>query len=116
MIKDFEKALNLISEQIKIYREADTMDGETMNKALQQISATLFYLEKERAKYHEQWQSIVYKLVKNEQVAVNRAENEANVLVPEMYLLRRTMDAAYSCCDAIRTNISWLKMEINQNK
>jgi len=41
--------------------------------------------------------------------SVSRAENTAHVQVPEMYLLRRVMDSAYTCCDAIRTQISWIK-------
>lgn len=110
MNRDLEKALDHISAQIKLYRESDIMDGEQLNNCLQQVSATLFYLEGERAKVHDQWQSCVQKFVLNGK-PVNRAENEAHVLYPEMYLLRRIMDSAYVVCDAMRTNISYLKSE-----
>lgn len=112
MTKDLEKAVEHISAQIKLYRETDIMDGEQLNNCLQQIAATLFYLESERSKVHDQWQSCVQKFVLNGK-PVNRAENEAHVLYPEMYLLRRIMDSAYEVIGAIRTNISWLKSEKN---
>jgi len=115
MAKEFEKALAHIAAQTKLYRETDIMDGQQMNNLLQQIVATLSYLETIRATYHEKWQEIVYKQVLAGQ-SVARAENQAHVLVPEMYLLRRVMDGSYEVVGAIRTNISWLKtQEHNSN-
>lgn len=105
----FEKALNHLSDQIKLYRETDTEDGNTLVEILKQITATLFYLEKERAQYHNQYQSIISLMVA-EGSTVSRAENQANVSVPELYLLRRVMDSAYEVVGAIRTNISWIKV------
>jgi len=104
----FEIALNHISTYIKIYRDADPNDGNTMVECLQQITATLFYLEKERAVFHDQFQKRINELIL-EGSAVSRAENKAHAEIPQMYLLRRVMDSAYKTCDAIRTNISWLK-------
>ena len=112
MAKDFEKALDLIAKETKTYREASVNDGETLNKCLQQISATLAYLETIRAEYHKEWQGIVFKEVLSG-LSVARAENEAHVKVPEMYLLRRVMDGSYEVIGAIRTNISYLKSERN---
>lgn len=103
-----ETALNHVSDYIKKYRETSPDDGESLTAILQQITATLFYLEKERAKYHDTFQNTINKLVLNGE-SVSRAENTAHVQVPEMYLLRRVMDSAYTCCDAIRTQISWIK-------
>jgi len=105
---DLERALNHITDYIKKYRETEPNDGESLTAILQQITATLFYLEKERAKYHSTFQNTINKLVLNGD-SVSRAENTAHVQVPEMYLLRRVMDSAYTCCDAIRTQISWIK-------
>jgi len=105
---DLEKALNHITDYIKKYRETEPNDGESLTAILQQITATLFYLEKERAKYHSTFQNTINKLVLAGD-SVKSAENKANVQVPEMYLLRRVMDSAYTCCDAIRTQISWIK-------
>ena len=105
---DLERALNHITDYIKKYRETEPNDGESLTAILKQITATLFYLEKERAKYHSTFQNTINKLVLNGD-SVSRAENTAHVQVPEMYLLRRVMDSAYTCTDAIRTQISWIK-------
>ena len=112
-MKDFEKALDLIAKETKTYREASVNDGETLNKCLQQISATLAYLETIRAEYHKEWQLTVNDLIIRNGLSVSRAENEAHVKVPEMYNLRRVMDGSYEVLNAIRTNISWLKSEKN---
>jgi len=110
----FTKALDHISSEIKRYRELKELNGEVLTEILQQVTGTLFYLEKERANYHAAWQSKVHTLVL-EGKSVARAENEAHVQVPEMYMLRRIMDSAYEVVGAIRTNISFLKSQINNN-
>lgn len=109
-MKDFEKALAHVTEQTKIYRETQITNGEQLNECLQQIAATMPYLETIRADYHKEWQGIVFKEVLSG-LSVARAENEAHVKVPEMYLLRRVMDAAYEVLNALRSNISWVKQE-----
>lgn len=107
-MSDLEKALELISEQIKQYRQTEPTDGNKLVEINQQIAATLFYLEKERAKYHEQFQAEISNFILAGD-SVSRAENKAHVSVPEMYLLRRIMDSAYTVCDSIRTQVSWIK-------
>ena len=104
----FKKALDHLTKQIEQYRVTASNDGNTLTELLQQITSTLFYLEKERASYHDQFQKTVHRLVLAGS-PVSRAENDAHVSVPEMYLLRKVMDSAYSVCDAIRTQISWIK-------
>lgn len=104
----FDSALDNVSENIKKYRTTRPNDGDGLTQILQQVTATLFYLEKERAKFHEKYQDRINTLVLAGN-SVSRAENMAHVDVPEMYMLRRIMDSAYTCCDAIRTQISWIK-------
>lgn len=108
---DLQKALDHITEQLIKYRNTKPDDGNTLTQILQQVGPTLFYLEKERAKYHERYQARINELVLAGN-SVSRAENMAHVDVPEMYMLRRIMDSAYSCCDAIRTQVSWIKSGI----
>lgn len=110
----FELALENVSTHIKLYRDADPNDGNTMVECLQQITATLFYLEKERAVFHDQFQKRINELI-IEGKSVSRAENVAHAEIPQMYLLRRVMDSAYKCCDAIRTSVSWLKSGITNS-
>jgi hypothetical protein len=107
---DFDKAINHIGNQIKAYRECGINDGNQLVEHLKQISATLFFLEKHRAQVHKDWQAALNRLVL-EGMSVSKAENETHVKHPEMYLLRRIMDSAYTTIDAIRTQISWIKSE-----
>ena len=105
-----EKAIDHIAEQIKIYRATPFDDGDSLVKVLQQLTSTLYYLEGQRSRYHKVWQETV----NNEVLAgnsVSRAENVAHVNTPELYHLRRIMEAGYKVVDAIRTQISWLKTE-----
>jgi tryptophan 2,3-dioxygenase len=112
---DFEKALSHLSDQVKRYRQMEILEGNELNEILQQVTGTLFFLEKQRAEYHDQWQRHVHRLVQNGE-SVNKSENSAHVAIPEMYLCRKVMDAGYTVAEAIRSNLSWLKTEINNSK
>lgn len=109
-MSDLSNALNHISDNIKKYRECDLTNGNELLIILQQITGTLHYLETQRADFHHQYQSVINKLVL-EGSTVSRAENQANIDVPEMYLLRHVMTSAYETVGAIRTTISYLKSE-----
>lgn len=111
-IKDLNvvKALDRITAIIKEYRQSSDMNGENLNEWLKELTGTLFYLEKERSEYHYAFEKKVH-LHTGEGDSVARAVNKANVSIPEMYMLRRIMDAAYTVADAMRTNISYLKKE-----
>jgi len=109
-----EKVLKEISEIIQQYNKMISIDGGTLNLMIKQLSTRLYYLETERAEYHKKFQGIIFKLTQ-EGKSVSRAENQAHVEVPEMYLLRRIMDAGYRVTDAMRTNISYLKHEMNHS-
>jgi hypothetical protein len=107
---ELEKALKHLTSKIKEFRSIGVNDGEALVSILQQITATLFYLEKERAEYHKKFQAIIGKEVSSG-TSVSRAENLAHIEVPEMYLLRHIMSSAYEVVGAIRTQVSWLKTE-----
>lgn len=100
----------IITEIIEHYRETERPTGEQLNAWLKNLSAWLFYLEEKRSKCHEQYEIIVHSHTKDG-VSVSKAKNVAEVQVPELYKLRRIMDAAYKNCDAMRTNISYIKNE-----
>ena len=115
-MKNFENELQNLTEFIQAYDDASTDDGETLNYLLKKITTTLFYLEKERAIFKKQYEQRIYELTTDKKMTVSRAVNFAEVEVPELYLLRRIMDSAYRNCDAIRTNISFLKNERNNSR
>jgi hypothetical protein len=108
---NFEQSLENLTSYIQAYDDVSLNDGESLNFLLQKINTTLFYLETERANFKKQYEMKVFDLTTNKKMTVARAINFAEVDVPELYLLRRIMDAGYRCSDAIRTNISFLKSE-----
>ena len=109
---NLQLALEHITSEIKKYRQTSVDDGEALVSILQQITTTLFYLEKERAEYHTKFQDEINLLIL-EGNSVARSENQAHVKVPEMYLLRHIMSSTYEVVGALRTQISWLKSERN---
>jgi len=106
----FQKQIEDLNKYVNMYYKCNLQDGNELSLYLQKITGLLFYLETERSKSHDLYESAVFKLVKGGS-SVARAINEANVLYPEMYQLRRIMDGGYRVADAIRTNISYLKSE-----
>ncbi len=106
----FQQQLTDLNSYVNAYYSCSLQDGEELSMLLQKITGLLFYLETVRAETHDLFESRVFNLVK-EGNSVARATNEAHVLHPEMYQLRRIMDGGYRIVDAIRTNISYLKSE-----
>lgn len=104
------KELEQLNKYVNQYYNCNLQDGNKLSELLQKITGLLFYLETVRAEIHNEYETKVYELVK-QKMTVSRAINEANVLYPQMYQLRRIMDAGYRITDAIRTNISFLKSE-----
>lgn len=111
----YDKALKHITAEIIKYRVTDVMDCEALSTILQQLTGTLFYLEKVRSDFHDKWQIRVNQLV-IEGMSVNRAENIAHVEYPQMYMFRRVMDSAYKVADAIRSQLSYAKREMENSK
>jgi len=105
-----KKGLSIIITIIEVYRETERPTGEELNAWLKNLSAWLFYLEEFRTKAHEDFEKVLYSHTK-EGVSVSKAKNIAETQHPELYELRRMMDSAYRTCDAMRTNISYLKSE-----
>lgn len=110
-MNELEKLNKFVNE----YYKCNLQDGEQLNNLLKNITGLLYYLETLRSNIHNDYETKVFELVKSK-MTVSRAINEANVLYPQMYQLRRVMDAGYRITDAIRTNISFLKSEKNNSK
>lgn len=107
---NFQKSLDHLAEQVKLYRRTDVMDGEALNSILKEITATLSYLTGELTRYHDKYQNRKHELILSG-TSVNKAEIISDVEIPEVYLLRRTIDSGYEVVGAIRTNISYIKSE-----
>ena len=106
------EVLNKIATIIEQYNNTDILNGRQLNKQLKELTSSLYYIETIRSKAHQDYEAAIHTKVK-EGFSVARATNEANVEVPEMYKLRRLLESGYRVCDAMRTNISFLKSEIH---
>jgi len=108
---DFEKALENIADNIKEYRGMKNLDGNRLNLILKELTGTLHYLEQFRSDVHNTFQ-ISVKEFQGKGMSNAAAMNESHIKHPEMYQLRHIMNSAYEVVNAIRTNISWLKIEM----
>ena len=106
------KEIDKLNDYVNRYYNCDTTNCADLLFLQQQITGLLYYLETVRSEIHDAFESKVFELVQ-EGNSVARAVNEAHVSYPQMYQLRRVMDAGYRIVDAIRTNISYLKSEMN---
>lgn len=107
-MSQLEEAIKMLDENIKNYRTANPDDGETIVMCMQQTSSILYYLEGQRAIAHEKFQNKI-KIEVDRGSSVARAENEAHVLVPEMYKLRHKIDSGYESLRAMGMQLSWIK-------
>jgi len=112
-----EKRLRILLAElnavIDTYSSLEDADGNTLIELLQRLSTTLFSLEFQRVKYHKLYNKKMDELIAKGESKV-RAEIIANKEYPELYLLRRIMGAAYKVNDAIRSNLSYVKEELNK--
>ncbi len=104
---DFNALLDDLTTIIDTYDNMTIKDGLSLSELLKRLTCTLFYLEKYRAEYHEKYNNIMYTW----QSSVASGQIEANQKVPELYMMRRIMNAGYRCADALRSNISYIKKE-----
>lgn len=107
-MKELEDLNNYVNE----YYTCNLTDGEQLNRLLQKITGLLYYLETVRSECHDAFETHVFNEVKKKKT-VARAVNEAHVTYPQMYQLRRVMESAYKVVDAIRSNLSYLRAEMN---
>lgn len=112
-MKSFETQIKLLDEQVNRYYKRKENNGNELNDIACKMVGLLYYLTTVRAEVHDAYQQYIFDATKDKQMSVSRAENEAHVTYPAMYLLRHKLTAAYEVVGMIRTNISYIKMEIN---
>jgi len=105
--KDVIKWLAVYDELAQKYDSMKWNRLPELNNLLQKFVIVLSQLEHERANAHEKHNEIVF----NYEGAVNRAIIEADHDVPELYMLRRIMEAGYQIVGSIRSNISTANKE-----
>jgi len=105
---DFKQLLNELTTIINTYESMTIKDGYKLSIMLKSLTCNLFYLEGFRSEYHEQHNDILY----NWTGSVASGQIEADKKVPELYMLRRIMNAGYKCVESLRSNISFIKKEM----
>ena len=111
-MKDFEKQIQLLDKEVNRYYSLKELNGNELNDIARKMVAILHYLTTVRAEMHDAFQNFIFESTKDKGMSVARAENEAHVTYPAMYLLRHKLDSAYEVVGMIRTNISYLKSEM----
>lgn len=107
-----KESLDKISSIIEDYNSGTGHPPEALLDMARTLAANLFYLEKHRSEIFKRYEGQKYMLI-NSGMAVNKAENKANFMIPEMYMIRRVMDGAYKNLELMRSELSWLKTEMN---
>lgn len=102
-----EKHLENITYIIDTYNLLTVPSGAEFSDLLRRLTCELFYLEKYRSDYQEKHNAVMHDF--NGSVAASLIL--ANQKYPELYMLRRIMNAAYRVVDALRSNISFIKKE-----
>lgn len=100
-----------ITKIIDDYNAHDNHPPQEILNMAKNLASRIFYMEKHRAAAHKDFEAVIYEL-KRKGIAINNATNEANIRVPEMYELRRFMESAKGVLEIMRSQVSWLKTEM----
>lgn len=107
-----QEVIDKITVIIEDYNSTTGHHPEGLLDMARTLAANLFFLEKHRAEVHKKYEGFKHTLI-NGGSPIGKAENKANFTHPEMYMLRRIMEAGYKNLDIMRSEISWLRAEMN---
>ena len=106
-----QELLDNITQIIEDYRNSDNHNPDSLITMGRNLSTYLFSLEKHRAKEHKAFEATIYAL-KLQGQKINAATNEANVLHPNLYKLRRFMAAAEKVNIQMSVELKWMSSEL----
>ena len=107
MMDGLSNWLSAYDKEVERYNGLQCNDRSELNTLLQRLTIILSQLEHERSEAHTKHNSILF----NYDGAVSRANIVADHDVPELYMLRRIMQAGYKIVESVRSNISSLNKE-----
>ncbi len=112
---NMKETIEKITQIIVDYNSTSNHNPVGLLDMARNLSTQLFFLEKHRGEFHKKFEGEIHRLVNrpDNSLAVNKAVNEANVKFPELYLLRRTMESSYKVLEVMRSELSYLKAEMN---
>jgi len=114
MDKNLESVLGKLDVIVNNYHVGKIDCLHLLLEANKHITTIVYYLGKERSNYHKKWQEEVFNSVR-EGNSVSRAENEAHVSYPELYLLRQIVNAAEGVSMQMAREIKQLTKEYEQH-
>jgi hypothetical protein len=106
-----QEILDIITKIITDYNASNNHNPDGLVDMGRNLSSNLFFLEKHRAEKQKAFEACIYSL-RQQGERVNAATNEANVKHPELYMLRRFMEAAEKVHIQISVELSWIKAEM----
>jgi hypothetical protein len=115
-MRNIQKHLDNLHALIDTYQSTPKSDGNTLVGIAHELSITLFWLSEEKTKEHDNFEKYVFACINEKKLNVNRAINAAEVAYPNLYRLRYVIRAGYSILDIIRTQVSYLKSEMQNTK
>lgn len=107
-MKQLEEILSNIRASIDTYEGMFLEDYKKLSEILRILTANLFYLESHRINAYKKWHDVYFNCKETTNAAKERI---ADKKVQELYMIRRTMHAAYKIVDGLRSQISIYKKE-----
>lgn len=107
-MKTLNEVLEEINNSIDKYHTLQLKQVIEQSEILRSLTSSLFWLEKYRVEAHEKWNSTYFQSQGKSGAA---KEREADLKVPELYMIRRIMTGGYKVVDSIRSTISIHKKE-----
>ena len=99
--------LKSYDDRVEFYHELAWNDRAELNTLLKTMTIIMSQLEHFRTEAHKKHNGIMFEM----DGPVSKSKIAADHEVPELYHLRRIMEAGYRIVDSIRSNISSLNKE-----
>ena len=111
IINLMKELINNITKIIEDYNSSSDHVPQGLLDMGRNLSSSLFLLEKYRAEKHKEFEATIYSEKMNGE-KINAATNTANVRHPELYQLRRLMEAAERVAIQMNVELKWMHAEL----
>ena len=106
-----QELLDSIRKIIEDYNSSSDHVPQGLLDMNRNLTTSLFLLEKHRAEKQKAFEATIYAL-KMQGAKINSATNDANVKHPELYQLRRFMEAAERVAIQMNVELKWMHAEL----
>ena len=102
-MKDLKEILARLDGAIEKFETCKLSLTQDQSEILRDISTSLYFLSHHKVKYHEDWMSVYFA---SKAGSATAKEKEADMKVPELYLIRQFTTSGSKVLDSMRTTIS----------